>query len=59
MIIGRENEEAEQKMVVEKSNENGLVPMHMSYFPELSYAVLRSNAWEKNITNTVFFIGRN
>ena len=31
----------------------------MSYFPELSYAVLRSSTWEKNITNTVFFIGRN
>jgi hypothetical protein len=30
----------------------------MSYFPELSYAVLRSSSWEKNITNTVFFIGR-
>jgi len=30
----------------------------MSYFPELSYAVLRSSGWEKNITNTVFFIGR-
>ena len=31
----------------------------MSYFPELSYALLRSSTWEKNITNTVFFIGRN
>ena len=25
------------------------VPVHMSYFPELSYALLRSSAWEKNI----------
>ena len=33
--------------------------MHLSYFPEMSYAVLRSNSWEKNITSTVFFIGRN
>jgi hypothetical protein len=34
------------------------VPVHINYFPELSYAVLRSSTWEKNITNTVFFIGR-
>lgn len=31
---------------------------HLSYFPELSYAVLRGGSWEKTITKTVFFIGR-
>ena len=42
-IIGREGEEVEQK--IEKQDQNGPTPMHMSYFPELSYAVLRSSSW--------------
>jgi hypothetical protein len=56
-IFGKEGEEVEPKL--EKEGLNGPAAVHMSYFPELSYAVLRSNTWEKNITNTVFFIGRN
>lgn len=58
--IGKEGAEGlELPPKPERANLNVPVPVHMSYFPELSYAVLRSSTWEKNITNTVFFIGRN
>lgn len=33
--------------------------MHISHFPEMSYAVLRASTWEKFINKTIFFIGRN
>ena len=44
---------------VEKVNVSMPVPTHLSFFPQLSYAILRTTNWDKNITNTTFFIGRN
>ena len=34
------------------------LPSHVSYFPELYFGVLKSENFEKKISNTVFFIGR-
>lgn len=58
-VIGKETVEEIEQGKAEKIGEDMPVPVHMSYFPELSYAVLRSSTWQKNITSTVFFIGRN
>jgi hypothetical protein len=58
--IGKDGSEAlDLPPKPEKTPLGGPVPVHMSYFPELSYAALRSSTWEKNISSTVFFIGRN
>jgi hypothetical protein len=58
--IGKEGAEGvELQPKQERASLSVPVAVHMSYFPELSYAALRSSTWEKNITNTVFFIGRN
>jgi hypothetical protein len=59
LVIGKDCPEPPEQPKPERTHDSAPPPVHMSYFPELSYAVLRSSSWEKNITNTVFFIGRN
>lgn len=56
-ILGREIEEKQEP---KRSNKNKKlpVPMHISHYPEMGYAVLRSSNWEQYITKTAFFIGR-